>query len=292
MKRTWSDGVVDEDSPSPRVGQGRSAVTDPDRVPPPVSRGELDRVIRRATELQFDKVGDEDAELTESEVLRIGREVGLDPEYMRRALGEVRAESLVPALAPDRGVMRHLMGPGQVRADRVVPGGATETEERLVHWFSESESLHPVRRRAGFSLWEPAEGFVAQLQRGLKWQGQRYELAQARQVELSVQGLEDGFSFVTLTADLRNLRMELGGGHMAGFGFLAGGITLAASATVLAPPAFFAAAALGMGAGALGGWGIGRSSFRSREERIRLAAEGLLDRLERGELSGPVRGHR
>ncbi|TVP55991.1 MAG: hypothetical protein EA351_09250 [Gemmatimonadales bacterium] len=252
----------------------------------PLNRGELDRVIRRATELQFREGAADEGELSEAEVLRIGREVGLESEYMRRALGEVRAEALVPALAPDKGILKRLVGAAQIRADRVVPGQATETEERLVHWFSEAESLHLVRRRAGFSLWEPAEGFVAQLQRGLKWHGQRYELAQARQVELSVQDLEDGFSFVTLTVDLRNLRMELGGGHIAGFGFLGGGLALAISAGVLAPPAIVAAGAVGIATGALGGLGLGRSSFRGKGERIRLAAEGLLDRLERGELKG------
>lgn len=259
-------------------------------LPARVSRNELDRVIRRATELQFSEGDPDGGEMSEAEVLRIGREVGLDAEHLRRALGEIRAEALTPALSPDSGAMRRLVGAAQLRVDRVVPGAPREVEERVVRWFSEAESLHLVRRRAGVSLWEPDEGFVAQLQRGLKWGGQRYELAQARQVELSVQGLEEGFSFVSLTIDLRNLRAELGGGYMAGFGFMGGGVALAVSAAVLTPPGLVAAGVVGVAVGTAGGLGVGRSSFRGRAERVQLAAEGLLDRLERGELLLPREG--
>jgi hypothetical protein len=259
-------------------------VAEESRSPVHVSRAELDRVIRRATELQFSEGQGTEGELTEAEVLRIGREVGLDSEYVRRALGEVRAEALVPALPNDSGVLKRLVGDGQIRAERVVPAGAYELEEHLVHWFSEGESLRLVRRRSGTSLWEPNAGWVAQLQRGLKWQGQPYDLAQARQVELSVQPMEEGYSLVTLTLDIRNIRMEIGSGYIGGFSFLGGGIALAITVPLLTPAVVLGGCAAGMVAGALGGVGVGRSSFRGREERIRLAAEGLLDRLERGEL--------
>src|SRR5690606_25215619 len=151
----------------------RPGGTDDAPRPLPVSRADLDRVIRRAAELQLQEAGDDGGELSEAEVLRIGREVGLDTGHLRRALGELRAESLVPTLPPDDGPLRRLVGDGRVRVDRVVPGEAAEVEERLVRWLSGAESLHAVRRRAGFSLWEPAEGFIAQIQRGMKWQGQR-----------------------------------------------------------------------------------------------------------------------
>ena len=265
----------------------------PDKPTPPVhlNRSELDRVIRRAAELQLREgsEADDEAALSEDEVLRIGKEVGLAPSHMRRALGELRAEALVPALPSDDGPLRRLVGPARIRVERVVPGDAKEVEERMVRWLADAESLHAVRRRAGVSLWEPAEGFLAQLQRGLKWGGQRYELAQAKQIEVSVQGLEDGFALVTLTLDVTNIRMEQGAGSAAGFA--AGGAVAASVVTVAAtafpPVAVIACGLAGATLAGAGGLAIGRMTFRQRSERIRLAAEGLLDRLERGELVKP-----
>ncbi len=263
---------------------------DASNLPVQLNRSELDRIIRRAAELQFqESSGDDGGTLSEDEVVRIGKEVGLEASHVRRALGELRAEAMVPALPADGGYLRRWVGPAHVRAERVVPGDAAEVEERVVQWLSGAESLHPVRRRAGVSLWEPAEGFVAQLQRGLKWGGQRYELAQAKQVELSVQSLEDGYALVTLTVDLTNQRLEQGGGAIGGFA--AGGGVLGSVLTVAVlsfPPA--AAVAAGLAGAAVGGAGgalVGRSTYQQKAERVRLASEGLLDRLERGELVKP-----
>jgi len=249
-----------------------------------LSRTDLDRVIRRAVELQFQETPDDGGTLSDEEVLRIGREVGLGPEHVRRALGELRAEALVPALLADTGVLRKLIGEGRIRAERVVPGDAATVEERMVRWLSGAESLHSVRRRAGVSLWEPAEGIVANLQRGLKWGGQRYELALARQIELSVQSLEDGFSLVTLTADVRNLRAEHGGVAIGVSAAVGAGAAIAVASVLLPPIGIVAGAVAGLVAGGAGGTVIGRSSFHQKAERVRLALEGLLDRLERGEL--------
>lgn len=265
---------------------------DSSNLPVQLSRSELDRIIRRAAELQFqESAGEDGGTLSEDEVLRIGKEVGLEASHVRRALGELRAEALVPQLPPDVGPLKRLVGPGRVRAERVVPGDVDDIEELIVSWLSGVESLDAVRRRAGVSLWEPAEGVVAQIQRGLKWGGQRYELAQAKQVEVSVQSLEDGFSLVTITVDLRNVRMEQGAGAIGGFAVSGAVLGTVLTATALAfPPA--AAVAAGLAGAALGGGGgmaIGRSAYQQKSERVRLAAEGLLDRLERGELVKPTK---
>ncbi len=264
-----------------------------DKPTPPVhlSRSELDRVIRRAAELQFSEgsEAEDEADLSEDEVLRIGKEVGLAPSHVRRALGELRAAALVPALPPDDGPLRSLVGPARMRAERVVPGDATEVEERMVRWLADVESLHAVRRRAGISLWEPAQGFVAQLQRGIKWGGQRYELAQAKQIELSVQSLEEGFALVTLTVDLTNQRLEQGAGAIGGLaaGGAVLGTVLTATVTAFPPMAVVAVGLAAAGVAGAGGVALGRATYRQRAERVRLASEGLLDRLERGDLVKP-----
>lgn len=263
---------------------------DRSNLPVQLSRSELDRIIRRAAELQFqESAGDDAGTLSEDEVLKIGKEVGLEASHVRRALGELRAEALVPQLPPDVGPLKRLVGPGRVRAERVVPGDVDQVEELIVSWLSDVESLDAVRRRAGVSLWEPAEGVVAQIRRGLKWGGQRYELAEAKQVEVSVQGLEDGFSLVTITVDLRNVRIEQGGGAIFGFTLGGAGAAVGLSLAFLTPAAAIAGGIVGASLGGAGGMAIGRSTYQQKSERVRLAAEGLLDRLERGELVKPTK---
>ncbi len=254
-----------------------------------VPREELDRIIRRAVELQFHAAEASEGELSEAEVVRIGAEVGLDAGHVRRALEEVRADALAPALPPDDSLLERVIGPGRFQHRRVVPGEPERVEGEVARWLRDRESLHPVRSRAGISLWEPAEGFLPQLQRGLKWRGHRYDLAQARQLEVTVQGLENGWSLVTLTLDLRNVRAEQGGGWMTGLACAGVAATLPVGLAVLSLPVAgaVALAAAGTGVGASAGVAAGRKAFRDQSARIRMAAEGFLDRVERGDLVPP-----
>lgn len=264
-----------------------------DREPPfparprerPVARAELDRIIRRAAELQFHASDGPGEDLSEAEVVRIGKEVGLDARHVRRALEESRVDALAPELPPDSSLLRHAIGPGGFQLRRVVPKAPGPVEAELAGYLRGRESLHPVRSRAGVSIWEPAEGFFYQLKRGLKWKGHRYDLAQARRIEVTVVALQDGFSLVTLTMDLRNLRAEDGGRYLALLPALGGvgGLVLGLTAFSLPPVGAVATTALGVVGGAAGGIPAGRRAFRTRAERIRLAAEGLLDRLEQWE---------
>lgn len=256
-----------------------------------VSREELDRIIRRAAELQFHASDGPTDELPESEVIRIGHEVGLDPQHMRRAMEEARADALAPDLPPDTSLLRRAIGQGRIQLRRVVPGPTAEVEAQLVARLRDRESLHPVRQRGGVSIWEPAEGFLPQLQRGLKWKGHRYDLARARQIEVTVLALEEGFSLVTLTLDLRNLRAEHGGGYLGGFAGLGGaaGVAFGVAGLSFPPLGVVALAGAGAAVGAAGGVPAGRKAYRDQAERVRLSAEGLLDRLERGDLQANPR---
>lgn len=249
-----------------------------------ISSADLERVIRRASDLQF-RAGTADAggALDETEVVRIGEEVGLEPRFVRRALAEVRAESLVPESPRETPLPARLWGPGLVRASRVVPGERAEVAARLETHLRERELLKRVRRQPSRSLWEPAGGLLHTMKRAMDVGGHGYELAKARSVELAVEGLEPGWSMVTLTADLRNERAGAAlGWHLA-----------AAAAAV--PAAVFLTATGGpglpalLGAGLAGGAGFGAATwatatqYAKRRRRVRLALEGLLDRLELGE---------
>jgi hypothetical protein len=260
-----------------------------DPTPPALRRRELDRIIRRAAELQFHESegGDEADELTEAEILRIGEEVGLEPGHLRRALGEVRAEQLTPALREERGLLAGAVGPARVQAARAIPGRVADLSPRLHEWLRRNESLTPLRERLGSSVWEPNQGFTAQLQRGFNLTGRNYELARGKSLEVSVVELEEGWVLVTLVADLSNVRTEhgLGWGLGIGLGSLGAGVGVALAVSF--PPAAIVGTALaaGVGGGAAGTT-LARQTFAPARARMAIALEGLLDRCERGDF-GP-----
>lgn len=247
----------------------------------------LQDVIRRAAEIQLGEGEGPREALSGEEIVRIGTEVGLEPRHVRRALAEVRAESLLPEPPEDRGLARGMWGPAVARASRAVPGAPRDVQGRVEEHFRSRESLQSVRRRAGRSLWEPAGSLVSKMQRTLDVGGRGYELAEARRLELSVAELEEGWSLVTLTVDLRNVRAEHGVAWSAGSAGGAVGATVVAVAAVGVPliAAVSAVAAAAVGASALGG----RWTLERKRERLELVLQGLLDRLEQGEELEPRR---
>lgn len=256
-----------------------------DDLRPPVPAGEplsseqLERVIRRAAELQTVRE-DVPERLADEEVLRIGQEVGLEARHVKHALLELRAESLVPSISEDRPAAVRLWGLGYVQATRVVPGDAAEVQDALSRYLRSAESLRPVRDRPGLSVWEPASDLASQLKRSLDFGGHGFELAKARRIEMSIQQLEPGRSLVTLSADLRNERAEHASGFIIGLGLAGAGISLPLI-LVAGLPALLVAPVLTV-AGAAGGSLAAARTFRSRKERVKLVMNGLLDRLERG----------
>jgi len=259
--------------------------------PVPLRRSDLDRVIRRAAELQFQEQeaagGLEGGELSEDEILRIGSEVGLEAGHLRRALGELRAEQLTPALPVERGILAGAVGPARVQAARAIAGRVADLSPRLHDWLRRHESLTPLRERLGSSVWEPNQGFTAQLQRGFNVSGRSYELARGKSLEVSIVDLEEGWVLVTLASDLSNVRTEhgLGWGLGVGLGSLGTGVGVALA--VAFPPVAVVGTALaaGLGGGAAGA-ALARKTFAPARARMTIALEGLLDRCERDDF-GP-----
>lgn len=274
------DGIPEEAPESRDRERDDAPETLGERLPAEIDREQLERVIRRAAELQFDAGERHGEPLAQEEVLRIGREVGLSSRHVRQALAEVRAESLLPEVPEDHGLARSLWGRGWLRAQRVVPGGRAEVQRRLEEHFRKNESLRRVRRRGDRSTWKPSESLVSKMQRSFDLAGRGYELAEAKQVELSVSGLEEGWSLVSLTVDLRNHRTE------QAVAWTAGTIPVAAGLAVLFGfggfPLEIVIPAAGGGVFAAGKWG-GALTFARKREKVRLAVEGLLDRLEHGD---------
>lgn len=252
-----------------------------------VSREEFDRIIRRASELQFEDTGSRGPGdvLGEEELVRIGREVGIEPRHLMKALGEVRAEALRPGLPSDSGILARVVGPGFVRASRVVPGPLGSVERRLEDHLAEGESLRRLRKRGERSLWEPASGVRVALLRAFRGiSGSSFDLVRAKSLELSLASLAEGHVLVTMTADIRSVRAAAGGGGVFGLG-LAGGIVGAVLGFLVGFPYI---GIPGILAGMAGGTAVGRATLAKESGRIRMALEGILDRLEAGEALEPT----
>lgn len=266
-----------------------------DEVRPALRRVDLDRVIRRAAELQSmeSEAGDRAGEgMSEDEILRIGAEVGLEVSHMRRALGELRAEQLTPALPAEEGILARVVGPARVQAARAIPGTAADLSPRLHDWLRRNESLTPLRERMGSSLWEPNQGFTAQIQRGINLGGRNFELARGKSLEVSVVELEAGWVLVTLVSDLSNARTEHGLGWGLGLGLGSLGAGVGVAAVVAFPPVAIVGTAIAAGmAGGAAGATLARHTLAPARARMAVALEGLLDRCERGDFGkgGPGR---
>lgn len=252
---------------------GKDLVPSNDRI----SREALERVIHRAAELQA-KTRDVGDQLTEQDVLELGQEVGIPTRYMQQALLEERAREVT---AENQGLLVKLAGPKRLSAERTVPGKSADVEDALSHWMIEHETLIVKRRYSGGTSWEARKDWVAAVKRGLGVGGHRYALARAKEVLGRIEELEDGWSHVTLIADLSNTRNErVAGGTL----FLASGATLTIIGIVLGVA--MGVAVIPVVAGAAGGVAIARTN-RAQIERVQVAMEQVLDRLERGEISVP-----
>lgn len=242
---------------------------------------DLEPIVRRAAELQ-NRGGSPGAQsLTEAEVIEIARQVGLEPDYVRRAMAERHAESLSPKPPAGNLLLDMLAGAGRVEVRRVVAGDPATVQQQIEVQLREREKLGSLRRRLGRSVWEASSGTFARLERFLNFSGREYALAEIRQVDLSVAELEPGWSLVTVAADIGNKRDE------ALYGVTGGVAAVAIVTFLVAAESAGDSIAIGIGfallVGLLGA-AIGLSWLRwnveRRRERIGLLLEGLVDRAE------------
>ena len=248
-------------------------------VPTSVSREQLEKVIHRAAELQFSQ-GEAHESLDADEVLRIAEEVGLEGRHVRQALAEMRADAMLPEQTGERSVATRLWGEATVVGSRVVPGAPHEVLSMLGEHLAEQESLRSVRDRPGQQVWEPASDLMSNLQRGFDLGGRGYELAKARSISVMAQPLEEGRTLLTVTADIKNQRA----GHAAGWYGVLGTFGLGSALGAIlgeGASALIVLPAVTGGIAAVGTLGTVKTLAR-RRNRLELAVQGLLDRIETG----------
>ena len=253
----------------------------------PLDRSALERVLARAAELQGGS-NDVAESLTEEQIEELGKEVGFSSEHLKQALMEERTRIVLPQ---ESGLAARIAGPGIVVAGRSVNGSVTQVLADLDAWMHSEECLQVQRRMADRIIWEPRRDLIGNIRRGLNLGGRGYDLTKAGAVAASVAAVDANRTHVRLEADLSRPRANrIGGGiAMAGTGgvtsLLALGIIFSGAISIAAPflPFIGAAALIPAVAGGASGYATARA-HRKSAERVLMALEQLLDRLEHGEM--------
>jgi hypothetical protein len=251
-----------------------------------IARRDLPAVVKRAAELASIE-GDAEEAISEDEVIRIAAELGLSERHVRQALFEgAQAEQEPTFLDRQLGVPR-------IMATRAVPMNPEQARGALEDYLVTREYLQIVRRQSVSSSFEPADDAVSKVARAFS-RSKKHCLASAQAVEVSVRQLEPGWSHVRLRAVYPDARKLHIGGAAAGAVFLGGPLATAAGVTVsiLTNGVFGDPVSIALGAttglslfgGAVAGfWAIARSNFRAWRGRTVNEANGILDRLEKGD---------
>lgn len=256
----------------------------PARRPPDVpqrshslSRQELEAVIRRAVELQAGDPAVSDEGVAETDVVRIGQELGLEPAVVRRAMAEVRSRP-----PEEHGPMTRLVGTGTVRASRVLPRPAAAVVAALDRHLRAAELMVPQRRFRDRTRYVRDSSLAAGLSRIARGFSRTHEPLNLRQLDVAVSPLDEQSCLVEASVDLGGTRGGVAAGVLGSTGGVAAGWTALVWATPFADPLMLLGIPLLAGAW-LGTRAIYGHIASSTQDRL----EQLLDRLEHGGVTLP-----
>src|SRR5678815_5884413 len=85
----------------------------------PLDHATIERVLARAAELQTTEGEDGESKLSESQLIEIGKEGGMNPTTLTQALAEERSRGAVPE---DQSLLSSITGPAVATASRIVRG--------------------------------------------------------------------------------------------------------------------------------------------------------------------------
>jgi hypothetical protein len=249
-----------------------------------LTRREFEDVMRRAAELASQDSDGQEPAMSEAEVLRIGREVGLSETHVRRALLDIRAErgGALPGASLREG--------GVVRSSRIVPGDRDRVSSEMDDFLVAGQLLQAVRKGPGILVYRPAVDWASQVARAASSTSRRYYVASAKHVEIHLSPGEEDSLLVEIEVD-PGVRGEYvtAVAIYAGSASVLGGVGAAALlGTIAAPIAVLVGGGL-IVAGALGGGitALTRRHYRNKLLEVQMEVEGILDRLETGESLEP-----
>jgi hypothetical protein len=268
--------MADEKAPLPTPLGSKQTLLD---------RQALERVLARAAELQGAPAMPESSDLiSESEVLDIGKEVGLSPATIKQALAEERTRIHVPE---ERGLVAQIAGAGFATATRTVPGNPRDVLATIDMLMVRDECLQVQRRFTDRITWEPQRGLFGKIRRTVNVTGKGFYLMDAAQVSATVMPVDSSRVVVRLDADIHPSRAKrVGiGGFLGAMGLAASGV-IGLGLIVAHIPLLIAAGAtvIPIAGSGFGAYQIAKS-HRTILASVQLALEQILDRLEQGEFT-------
>ena len=254
-----------------------------------LDRRAVERVLARAAELQGLGGTESDADaISEAQLLDIAREAGLAVTSVRQAMAEERTRIGNDSEDDARWLVR-VAGPTIVSASRTILGEPEAMIAYLDSYMQREECMQVQRRFTDRVTWEARNDWVAAIKRGLRSGGRSYQLSRAGHVAATVVPVDENRSLVRLDADLGPSRTNVVrvGGAVTATGVVAGGTIVSVAAITHVALAL----ALGVAAFPVAAAGAGAYMVLRRHhgfaDRISLALEQVLDRLEYGESRRP-----
>ena len=253
-----------------------------------LTRRDFDKVMRRATELAAEDPGGADDALSDDEVVRIGREVGLPERHVRRALEEYRARGGGGGRAVGGrwgGGLRVLLLRDEVAADRTIERPRAEIRRELDDFMVGGQLLQRVRRKDDLLQYRPAVDWVSRVARAASFRSGQHYVASSRLVEVRLERMGADSTHVGIRVDpgiaanYRNWWMVAG--------FVAGPMAGVAVGVSMAPPSLMVVGAVLLAGGttfvlaALLAALLAVPGFRRRMTEVQAEVEGVLDGLEK-----------
>ena len=262
MSRRDDDPAPANESPNPPV---------PSRN---LSAPELEAVIKRAVELQTGISARSEEGVSETEVVRIGQELGLEATTVRRAIAEVRIRP-----AEERGPLVSLVGPGTVRATRVVRRPAASTGSELDRYLRETELMVAQRRFPDRTRYVRDSSLAAGLGRFARSFSRSHRPLSLTQLDMSITALDAESCLIEVSSDLSGVRGGLAAGVLGSGSALAGVGAAFVWASPIADPFMLLAAPV-----VAGSWYGMRAIYSHISKSLQDKLESLLDRVEHHDL--------
>jgi len=239
---------------------------------------QLERVVKRAAELQSLAGDGEPPSFSEEELIRIAEDVGIDARHVQEALSELQAQAVLAQSEQDENLfMQYLFGSSQTLVSRRLSGRRETVQAAIEDQLEQEQGMQPVRRTAGLSVWEPSGDLGDMVQRLVDFSGRRFKLAEAESISLNVSQWDREHVVASLSGDLSNQRNEWAGWWLAGV-IIAVVMAWGWFGDSGAPSSWLLFSAIGLAGLVVAIFDV-RRNLRREKRKIALILEGLFDRL-------------
>ncbi len=168
-----------------------------------LSTGEVERVLRRAIELQTDsEYRTDEARLDREALRRVAAEIGIDPDHLESAV----AEELLRVQAEQPGLIDRWLAPSRLTVRGAGQGDMTQVRASLDRWLGYHAGLRKRAESHSSAVWESDKSLVAAARMKLRGAQGSGALRTTMGVRDDIHPLDPGKQIVTIEADTGNLR--------------------------------------------------------------------------------------